>query len=730
MLSGYLLLAMAALPQNDPKIDLDCTGKTVENFLTEVNQKAKSSLSVVPQLKNEIIIASIKDDSVSDIKAGLAAAVGGVWKDTPKGPQLDIDTERAAKEAEEARKKLIEAQAKGKAQYLQNNPEVVWNSDYAVGKVRADQDQARKILENVKGNGNPDEKMTIRVINSDDQSPASAFLRKIIANISPELIANLPAGKRVVFSTRPTAMQKVMPVNTSGMETSFVNEMTILNKAIKDAPPLDANVNYESSLNQMQAVSLPLGKVLLAIRRSPQSRGANFELIVSTPNGKIAARTQAWVGEDWKPTPSEMKVPTGAYQPSPLATKMAKALKAGQPGSTSINSTRGNGGFEFVILATDTPVPPTDPAAYAFASDPLKNEPMSLIVSESLHQYSQAERKDFIACVPDSLVTQLSQKLSGDNMLWQQFSDALNEADVDVQTSGSFLIFTSENCAASRSNRVNRAALASFIKPLAATGYSRLLDSANFVLAKTWQDSFDAAYTGIISSDTFYQVFNSGAQEYLKLYGSMNRTTANRGPELQFPIIGQPPKAKEVLSNILYNSGGATIMGKGSMVMISKGDGPRNEPPAPTLADESTEMFPNGLPQNGVINLTYSETGCMFGRSKSTMQGKFFTPQNLAMYQMLKNDSDDSHIIGLDPTDQSILYQEAMAASFDIKVPLSEGFELERSLTDGWVTRQQTLTYNQLPADFLREVENAKKNSRTVPLNFGGGTGRVKPPVR
>lgn len=731
MLSGYLLLAMAALPQNEPKINIDCTGKSVEAFLKEVNQQAKTNLSPSPQLKNEIIIASLKDDTVAELKDNLAAAVGGVWKETQSGPVLEIDTERAAREAAESKKELIEATTGGKELFLQNNPEVSWTQEYATSKVREDQEQVRKILESIRGNNNNSEDhLTIQAINSEDQSPATTFLRKIITNLSPDMLASLPAGKRVVYSTRPTAMQKPMPINTSGFENAFVNEMNILNKAIKDAPPVDPSVTFISTLNQSQAVSLPLGKVLLAVKRVPQSRGFNFELIISTPDGKIAAQAQNWVAEKWDPKPGSTTVPEGAYDPSPLAVKMAKALRTGQSSSSSIMSNRGNTGFEFVMMTTDQQPVPIDPAAYAVASDPVKNEPLSIMVSESIHQYAQAVKKDFIACVPDALVMELANKLSGDKMLWQQFSDTLDSAQTKVSVAGNTLVFTPKNAEKCRTNRVNRSAFAAFIKPLAASGYSRLIDSANYALAKTWEDSFDAPYTGIISNETFYQVFNSGRTDYLRLFGAMNRTTASRGPETQYPIIGQPPRAKDLLTSMLYNRGGSTIMGKGSMLMVSQGNGPRDRAPQPTLASEPTEIFPNGLPQNASINFNYGETACIFGRSKSTMQGKFFTAQNLAHYQMMKSGQDDQYIVGLDPSDQSIMYQEAQAASFDIRVPLAEGFELNNSLTDGWVTKPQAMTYNQLPAAFIAEVENFKKNSRNLPINIGGGRGQVKPPVR
>ena len=731
MLSGYLLLAMAAMPQTDTKIDFDCTGKSVENVLNELSKKSGSRMTTVPQLKGEILIASVKGHTITEIKTGIAAAVGGVWKDLSGESQLQLDTERDAREAAEARKTAVLETSAAKAKYLQDNPETKWTADFAKAQVRADQDQARKIMENIRGNNENMPNITITSINSNDQSPATAFLRKIIANLSPDFIAGLPANRRVVFSTRPTAMQKTMPVGTVAMENAFVSEMNVLNAAIKDAPPLDPSVTYNSSLNQSKAVSLPLGKVLLAAKRNSEAKGVNFELIISNPAGEIIAKTQTWLqAEKEKGEESDVAAPSGGYQPSDFNTKLAKALKSSNPGSQSISSNRTSpNGPEFVILSTDTPTPPVDPAALAFVSDPVKNEPQSALVSESLHQFGTAAKKDFIACVPDSLVTGLPAAFSGESMNWEQYLQTLDQNNTRVTNAGPFLVFSPAICAESRSSRVNRAEFSKFFRPLVANGYSRLSEASSYMLAKTWPNSFDASYTAMVSKEADYNIFSSGKMDYLRLFGAMNRVQA-QGNQQKFGIMGQPPRAKDILSNLLYNSGGATIIGKGSMVMVSMGDGPKDQPKAPTLAQESTEMFPNGLPQNGVINLNYSETACYFGRSKSTTQGKFFTAEHLGMFLQMKNQSPDMNLIGLDPTDQSIMYQEAMAADIAFNIPLAEGFELNQSLMDGWVTRTQGLSFTQLPADFLAAVEASKKRAAERGMRFGPGKGQNKPPVR
>ncbi len=125
----------------------------------------------------------------------------------------------------------------------------------------------------------------MRQINGVSQrAPAQRLMLRLIADLDPKMVADLPIGHRVVFANRPTRMQRPLPPTFERSIKTFVDEQT---EWARIAGPLETAAQGAVRFGYLLTTTPPnIGRILFV--GSASRNGTNFELRLYSITGDVA----------------------------------------------------------------------------------------------------------------------------------------------------------------------------------------------------------------------------------------------------------------------------------------------------------------------------------------------------------------------------------------------------------------------------------------------------------
>lgn len=733
----HLLALVVLLPAAAARAqDLD---KTITLNLPATNAKAalaamsESGTKFEPSaaLANEPLILSVRGATLRDLMQRIATAMSAEWERTSEGFRLTRSASllRSQENADLAARTAALKQSL--TEYVATEAKSQeWDETIVRQLVETELKRREEMAQAISGNVGGEGSIAIASsIGSSSASPANIALYEVLKTINAKDLAAIAPGTRVVFSAKPTAMQRPASFDSNRAMNRFVEAHNLLARV---AAPVDGsrrpNMRFLGGLDlEAKPIVAPLSKLLLIVTRPTAEGPLQVQLKIADESGTIVGTTSTSLAFGSFEAGS---VPTAGAQPITLSEEskeLARLINEVADDERSVNTmvTEING--ERVVLSS-AGAEATRPISRGLLDKLVKPEqfdPLGYFVAETLMQAASARGENLVASPPDAAFLRLARLLTS-TANTDQVLKSLPGAD--VRSEAGWLVIGARSPASARAARFDRKALGALLTRTLANGYARLDEIAAYAVSlppALERIDADRAILRLISPQTEQEFAEMLLREHamLKLYGLLSNDQKRILATGRTLIVGGLTPAQKVQAgDIVFNRLGGPMFGGGrpgsrTMVMSATFDG-GDGPPAfgpDTLAKEPTEAFPNGLPPTAVIAISPEERGAVFAKLAESRDGKFFTAAELGIHNAMAEQMGESQARFNAPT--FVKFKAATKVVMNWTLQLGEERLDGGQMRDAWAsTHAPEVTYDGLPAEFREAVLEAAKRMRNVRL--------------
>ncbi len=675
-----LLLAPTFAAPNAHRAELityTTKGQSIRQVLKELSKQANMSLEATTAISDEPIILKLTDAPLRDVLARISEVMGAEWQMQGKVYRLVRPSDLVRKQDLDDRKQTGEALSKAIQGLVSENDKPFTDED------------ARKMAESMRPPANGS--VNTRTIRGFRNQPVAASIFKMLAAIKPEELV-LEEGKRKVFATNPTQMQKLLPSNA----VKFVSEYVRVQKMIADA-----NAKYTSNDGTRSFViggltpqlgkgnANSIGKVYLAVTRN-QINGISAELIVTDTSGLLVARGSATVSipsvPSFVPDAQEKTKPL-----SPLASEFAnlEGMNVSSVARSVMVMTTSTGGSAMPVTASIDLSSLSRPKR-KIASQELLNlmshpetyDPIGYVAGESMIESTGDAQ--LVATIPDSQLLVLTRSLAKGIPTETLFKKLTKLSKLSVSEVNGWTIVKPSSFTEVRRSHINRIALGQVARSIVNTSTLSLVDIGTYAANQVKplrQFDLDGVFLSNLDQNVGPDDVGSYAQtnwNTLRVYGmmsSMQRSRLGSGGSVNFNDL--LPLQREAIADDYYGSSdGGIFPGAMGLREVRGGFGVASQDGG---IKEPTDIMPNGLP-NGMITLNANQT--MAVRAKDSISGavRFLNIASMALYNSFKkNPMQMNGDFQLPNYDQ---FQGAVEGEYTFKYSLAPQIDFSRTMKD------------------------------------------------
>lgn len=566
VLGAMTVAAPPRVPDTTVQITFSAPAMSAPKLLDALSKQTHVSLVCSPEIQQEILLLHVQGISLRDVMDRIAEAIGARWRLSGKNWILERPAEMAkAQQEQEFREQAAQITP------LLNRLTGVMRKPWNATTLRAAATRYRKYA-------NTGQIDTER----DQMDPVyRAFLRSI-SDVTPDAIARIPTGGRVVFATEPTPMQKPLGKGAQEAIAKLAEEQKIFGKTLRS---VGVKPGFEDEAHDFSAFSHDAwrrlspypttpSRILLKITRSwGSSYEAEFLLLNKKHQVIVTFRGEDSVlnfAEPWK-EPIIPKVDT----PIPLSARTRTLLSVGRNSYDN---------------------PSVSPAALRLLTHPEQYEPLSMRVSDGYLGLARLKKRNLIAALPDALLDdtfRLGRPKSltvSDVRGWSCSNQPMRITDRN-----GWLVVTLPHPWEERPHRIDRATLGRIARRIAQRGSYRLEDIVEFAAhaGKDPLSGFGDSYLWAVSKGKYGSSGRVGDATLFAVYGAMTpaqQKALNEGKTIRYDSL--TPWQRTIVERAVFaphSNFSATETG--------------TTPPDSDLYDEPTEFNLKGLPANGVIRL-------------------------------------------------------------------------------------------------------------------------------
>jgi hypothetical protein len=263
-----MLEAIALLLMQSGSVTLDLPNSTVKDAIKAIGAQTKMSFTASAECAAQTITVRVKSAPVQDLLDKIAEVTGATWTVDERGEhRLSRPPAREKAQKVESQKNLLAGTRTALAKMVE-----IGNQSFNP------QDAIRKKLGLGQGS-EADRAMRSEISYGPDQ-PSSRIIYRLLKYVSPEAVAGLEPGGRLVYSTQPTKMQVPFP-DAAKQEIAWINRThRELVEALKKRP----NTTHHFSMADTQEWEFPVTRLSLAIT-PPQYGGGNLQLMAFSATG-------------------------------------------------------------------------------------------------------------------------------------------------------------------------------------------------------------------------------------------------------------------------------------------------------------------------------------------------------------------------------------------------------------------------------------------------------------
>lgn len=669
----------------------------VAKALADLSQLSGISLRAGIPISGEPIILRLDDVPINTVLAKIASTFEAEWDRDKNGlilarPEGLVQRAQAALAAETAKTIAKEIEAKKKA--LAALP--MWDSNVAnklanqLSDVQKQQDPR---------NWNQQSWQRQQAITN--KLPSYRALARMMTLLDPVALAAVPVGERTVFSTRPTPMQRPLPREVAGALDTFTAEMSIWIDERKRVIPRDDNrgVYYGNGSDDVESMTTPT-TVLLTAQKYPgmgSSSGVNLEMMIADAKGKVIGRANETLGmPDYEAFQKLNDKPTDE-QPIKLS-----------PESESIRTALSTA---FDPMGTGKKKP-LDSAIVQLLVNPESRDPLSFGASDVLTQISALRKKNLVAAPTDMMIAISMFPMPNNKLTPSMALRTLEFTGTQATFDDAWMTVKAADGAYSRSRLVSRVVLGRYLRSAQAHGQATLDDKAYYA-ANTVGEEYETLgpqLEQIVTRRSNNGMYYGSDWNATRLYGLMDSVQrAQLISSKKIAIALLDPKQLAVVVHMVYGSYPNLQLDYSSGKQI---DNEFTSSFYNGLNREPTICLPNGIPRNAYLtgassNSTIVSTQ-MQQNGNNFMGGQEMTADQLG-WQMFAQAHQDLFPWMSDPNQQQKLdrFSFGTLTKIEIAFHFAPLIMQNAELRDSKLASDQTLTFDQLPDDFKKEVEKA-----------------------
>ena len=573
----FALLAAAVLFHESPVVNLVSRGATVESIIKRVSQSTGVSLATVPETGDEIVLVSVKNARLEEFEDRLAAAIGATWK-TDHGVTRLIRSRKQLDDQIAAERKLRVAEVKSGLEKLKRKVDAQPSFDSASAHALASDLDA--INTKYKGHLSDSPGLEARIA-LESRTPVGRLIISIVASLTPEEIADVGLGERIVYSTTPTPVQRPVTIDLSSLLTRFESEHQLYADELKRFPVGQGFA--QQSGDEAEIRTADVNQVLFATERSPYNPNLTVRLSLVRKDGSIIAQATSLLDlEETKRVDDPIEV--GKLEISAGSQAFIGAVNLLQKGKTFMD----------------------DKNLLARLGEPEKNDPLSFVTADGV--FGLAQGKNVIACVPDAgfIETAFTAMADPKHIDLGKFSNWLTN-NCEVTKDARWLIASPRRKVQTRNLRVDRHVMGEFFRTSLENGGVKL-DATSAMVSKMSRDYMDT----IMPIMAFFLLpdLNAGVSdrnvEILRVYGLMTqeqRMAMQSGRLVSVGVLSDA--SKEELNHLIFRADSPLQVSR--MVVPGHAD---NAPPE-TIADEITVALPHGIPDRASLSMNWGSSAAV-----------------------------------------------------------------------------------------------------------------------
>lgn len=668
---------MAQLPEK--KISFVRDAGRAKVVLAELSKQAGVSLETSPQTQDEILVIALKDVPLKTAMDRIAEAVHGTWKTEKDAYRLIRTPEQTkAEEAEAWRKRLN--QVKSALQRRRKDAE----GEFSEAEAKRLAGEMRGWAKAMKETTEP-YRVFQRLHAMDQRGPMGRMVSRIVEAIDPADIARMENDERIVYSTRPTRMQRQLP-NSSGFAAAFYQDQKVWAETLQNNPvePVvrDGTPWHMGTLgNYQQVFAATPQKIVLSLRKLPT--GDLYMMMMAADGaGKYLGFANTY-----------LDLATGdlfADAQAPLPTedadlKIPEAVK--ELGAAISTRSTGQGSLPTPILQR--------------LARPDQEDPLALFVSPLLRIAAETEGANLVANLPDLLP--LDTLMPQAKLTRERYLRRLDQLGLRIQRANGWWIGQPKEPYRARRIRADRSVLATVLKSIVTNGRASLDDRALMAsrLAPNTVNTLPRNLVSLVLRPG--QETDLRDEELLKFYGALDTAEKNRLRQgLTYAALN--PKAREELAKFIYNSepkitADPTKETREAMRTILMS----------SLGSDTTESLPDGIPVDTQITLADLDADVIF--APGGVQGKMpYAPRSLSV---------DELALAMYMSDNRALFR---AKDWSVEPPIPGKFRMGRrrnvdlafrftpalsfrgSLRESSPPADQEITFDDLPAPFKQKL--------------------------
>jgi len=530
---------------------------------------------------------------------------------------------------------------------------------------------------------------SIRAWQKNPPANAGSPVDEIMMAIPPEYLGNVTIGGRVVFSDRNNRNQSAMSNSIRDLATAIVAEQNQARiaavQALYDRQPNDRMKSI------LDAAKVPHSKIILVVRRnSLDTWTLNLQAL-----DQSGATRFTFAGSYAMPDPASGTGTTlSDWKLSEESSEFAN-LKL-------ISGSSENSADKSTFLK--------------YALDPVNNEPLSMAIGPALLT-SAPSTQNFVACLPDEYADRIATSLTF------QGPAGLNGTGVNVtKDEQGWVIISPALKLHNWDTRRDRAALKLVMNKLASDGILSLNDQADYAkTVTTWFSTssfeFNLARKAIGSSISRELTRMTGSQiEGLAIYNALREKMSMQNEvksikDLQrnfitFTVFNSPvepspaPRRTEASQDIMAMSSAPMI----SVQFAQAGGQQRGQAEMQFGGNlERTEMYSNGLPLGGQINIRVRNQDAYVVRAVDNSMQSVMNERDLTTLrasQMSTNIRPNNGILATSNNN----YGVTRTLSITFQIQFADGTSFTRTVS-GTEAPKQYVQYDKLPQNILSRVE-------------------------
>jgi hypothetical protein len=695
------LLALALICTQDAMqkpITFESRAARVSALIPDLAQKSGLKLEINPQMAREVLVVSAKEMPLKVLLDKIASVTSGEWRQEGEVYRLQPSTvARNRENQEEAATRLA------------------W-----VRKAIADRVKAASARADTPAGAPP-------------AFGQEQGITNLLKGVDPTPIAWMDGGDRVVYSTKPTAMQRPLG---AGAPAIIARVVANHNASVTDTPPDMADLDKMPDFIK-QMVSKRMKKVqgvqkgLLIVSKPGFGMVdmTNLELRLYDEKGAVVYTESSMLTSfDF----ATLSAPGGKppAPPSPKSTEItysadSKALLSGFQGATFSG---GNLNLDAKLMEK--------------LRRPDLHDPLSYMATDELLSLSKLKGKALVANVPDSLMGSINTLVPGGKQTVEAFEADLKKGEtVSLSETDGWLVVKPARPINSRNNRTDRVALASLMKATVDKGLASLDDIAAYALTSPspMQDGIGMLFGMTLIPGLFQQGID-GMTDWnaLRFYGTLSTTqkqAARQGSAIQVGYLNADQQT--LWKKIAF----------GATTQIRTGEPKEDEMPfafamsmmggnSSDYRQEPTELMPTGLPPAAQIIFAHSvqPMASMVAQGDGTPMGYMgvLGPDELALFRLFKEDAGMSAVSGAMPSLDKLKIGERSIIRMTLQLP--EQAFIRTTLYDNRMPKDApTVSMGSLPEPFQKLVAQRLEALKKSPFGslgalLGGmGQGPIKP---